>query len=249
MIDRPHRKPLTRPALAFLAFLVFVLQCAPAAGQERVTIRGQVLDAVTRQPLRGVWVTAPLAGLTVLTDSLGIFSLSLIRDRSYELQAEDMGYHGLRFTLDAEAVEATPTVLLPPDPAMLSGLDTLERRLEHRRRQRGGRYRLVEHDSLLLSDETSAFSLVRRSVPMARVCRRQTENLCLPRGSRESAIRICVDDARPAAGASVLDSYKPADLWLVEIRGNGDSVRVYSRWFVDRIARTQQGFVALNPPC
>lgn len=214
-----------------------------------MTLRGLVVDAETRRPLQGVLVTAPLAGRTVLTDSLGAFSLTLIEDRGYELLAEVMGYHTLRFTLGTDAGQTLATVLLPPNPTMLAGLDTLERRLDHRRRQRGGRYRLIGHESLWLSDEASAFTLVRRSVPMARVCRRQPENLCVPSGTRERMIRICVDDVRPPAGASVLESYEPSDLWLVEIRGNGRSVRVYSRWFVDRVARAEQGLIAFNPPC
>jgi len=84
---------------------------------------------------------------------------------------------------------------------------------------------------------------------MARACSRLTENLCVPGGSRERLIRICIDDLRPPAGASTLESYDPSDLWLVEIYDNGSRVRVYSRWFVDRIARTKQGMVSFNPPC
>jgi len=60
----------------------------PADSQERVVLRGQVIDATSREPLHGVLVTAPLAGLSVLTDSLGGFSLSLFEDRGYDLVVE-----------------------------------------------------------------------------------------------------------------------------------------------------------------
>ena len=71
----------------------------------------------------------------------------------------------------------------------------------------------------------------------------------MPGGARERRVRICVDDVRPPAGASELDAYEPSDLWLVEIFGFGSHVRVYTRWFVDQMARGKQGLVSLNPPC
>jgi len=215
-----------------LALAALMLSTTAAHGQERVMIRGQVVDAGSRVPLQGVLVTAPLAGSSVLTDSTGAFSLSFIEDRGYALIAEDMGYRSL-----------------VPDSAMLSGLAVLQERLEDRRRLRGGRVQLIEHDSLTVSTAASAYTLVRRAVPMARACSSQTENLCVPGGSRERAVRICIDDQRPPAGASTLESYDPSGLWLVEIYSNGSRVRVYSRWFVDRIARTKQGMVSFNPPC
>jgi len=229
-----------------------MLFTAAAHSQERVVIRGQVIDAESRVPLRGVLMTAPLAGSSVLTDSLGTFSLSFIEDLGYALVAEDLGYQPLRFTLGPGAAEALAVVALVPDSAMLSGLSVLEERLEERRRRRqSGRIQLIEHDSLTLSMAASAYTLVRRSVPMARPCSSQTENLCVPGASRqrERAVRICIDDLRPPAGASTLESYDPSDLWLVEIYNYGSRVRVYSRWFVDRIARTKQGMVSFNPPC
>jgi hypothetical protein len=232
-----------------MALAALLVSTATAGGQERVTIRGQVVDAESRAPLQGVLVTAPLSGNRVLTDSLGGFGLSFIEDRGYALIAEDLGYQSLRFTLGPEAAEALAIVALVPDSAMLAGLDVLEERLEQRRRRRSGRIQLIEHDSLTLSMAASAYTLVRRTVPMARACRGQTENLCIPTGSRERAVRICIDDVRPPAGASTLDSYNPSDLWLVEIYDNGSRVRVYSRWFVDRIARTRQGMLSFNPPC
>jgi hypothetical protein len=247
-LDPPKaRRSLRATSLALTALM---LSTASAHGQERVQIRGQVVDAESRAALQGVLVTAPLSGNSVLTDSIGAFSLSFIEDLGYALIAEDMGYQSLRFTLGPEAAEALAIIALVPDTAMLSGLTALEKRLEQRRRRGGGgRIQLIEHDSLTVSTAVSAYTLVRRSVPMARPCSRLTENLCVPGGSRERLIRICIDDLRPPAGASTLESFDPADLWLVEIYNNGSRVRVYSRWFVDRLARTKQGMLSFNPPC
>lgn len=218
----------------------------PADSQERVVLRGHVIDASSREPLQGVLVTAPLAGLTVLTDSLGDFSLSLFEDRGYQLVVEDMGYQALRITLAPEAAESSTTIPLPPDMEMLAGLTGLQESLEQRRRRSGGVVRLIEHDELMLSTEISVYTLVLRSVPMANPCSNRPQNLCRLGRSR---IRICMDDAHLTAGASELESYEPADVWLVEIYNNGGRVRVYTRWFVNQIARTRQGQLSINPVC
>lgn len=236
------------PTSVLLAVTWFVMS-GGAPPQEHVSIRGTVVDADSGAPLQGVLVTAPLADIQVLTDSAGAFTITLLRDRSYELVAEDMGYVPARFTLGPEAEAASTALVLRPVPGTLSGLVVLEDRLRQRRRRRSGQVRLVEHDSLLVSTELNAYGLVERAVPGARACDRQIENLCVLGGARERAIRICIDDQRPPAGASALTSYDPSDLWLVEIYDRGRSVRVYSRWFVNRIAGSQQGLIPMNPSC
>jgi hypothetical protein len=239
----------TRSPTSILLLLTVLALPGRVRGQEHVTIRGRVGDADTHAPLQGVLVTATLAGISVLTDSAGAFSLELIQDRSYELMAEDLGYVPVRFTLGPEA-EQTPTILLLTSmPEILSGLAVLEDRLRQRRQRRGGYIRLIEHDSLLMSTERNGYTLVERVVPGARPCDRQIEGLCVPGGARERAIRICIDDYRPPAGASALASYEPSDLWLVEIYDRGRSVRAYSRWFVARIARDDEGLIPMNPSC
>ncbi len=236
------------PTFILLAVTSLVMSRG-APGQERISIRGIVVDAGTGVPLQGVLVTAPLGDIQVLTDSAGAFGIALIRDRSYELVAEDMGYLPARFTLGPEA-ETTPTTLgLRPMPEILSGLAVLEDRLRQRRRRRGGHVKMVEHDSLLVTTELNAYNLVERAVPGARACDRQIENLCILGGARERAIRICIDDERPPAGASALTWYAPSDLWLVEIFDRGRSVRVYSRRFVNRIAGIEEGLIPMNPSC
>jgi hypothetical protein len=237
------------------AWIAAALAALAAAGpratpaQERVVIRGQVLAFEGRQPLRGVLVTAPLSGASVLTDSLGAFSFEMFTDLEYQLLAEDMGYlpHGV--TVGQEAHEAPVLILLRADDAYLAGLATLEERLRQRRGSRGGRIQIIEHDSLMVSTEPSAYDLVRRSVPMARACEGRGEQLCIFGGSSERAIRLCIDDVRPTGGAGDLTRYEPAHLWRVEIYGNGSQVRVFTRWFVDRTVRSKEGRVSLTPMC
>jgi hypothetical protein len=236
------------PTLILLTAIT-LLPSGAVRGQEHVTVRGDVADADTGAPLQGVLVTVPLAGISVLTDSTGTFGIELIRDRSYELVLEDLGYVPTRFTLGPDAETGRTTLLLRPVPEMLSNLAVLEDRLNQRRRRRGSHVRLLEHDSLLVSTARNAYNLLERTVPGARMCDRQIENLCILGGARERAIRICIDDERPPAGASALASFDPSDLWLVEIYDRGRSVRVYSRWFVTQVIRSEGGLIPINPSC
>ncbi len=221
---------------------------APTRGQERIVIRGHVVDAASQEPLQGAHVTASISGLSVLTDSLGDFSASFIRDWSYELVAGAMGYHAVRITLGPEAEQGSTTIQLHRDPEALAGLAVLHDRLEQRRRLRGtrsgNRTRLIEHDELALSAESSAYDLVRR-IAIAHPCEDQRD-LCRHGRSR---VRICIDDVSPSVGARDLEAYEPSDLWLIEVFNNGGRVRVYSRWFIDQVARTKQGEIKLNPIC
>lgn len=217
---------------------------APTSGQERTVLRGHVVDAVSQEPLQGVHMTASLSGLSVLTDSLGDFSLSFIRDWGYELIVGAMGYQPVRITLGPEAEQGSTTIQLHRDPEALAGLAVLHDRLEQRRRRRGNRIRLIEHDELALSTESSAYALVRQ-IATAHPCDDQRDLCRLGR----SRVRICIDDVSPSAGARELEAYEPSDLWLIEVFNNGSRVRVYSRWFIDQIARTKQGEIRPNPIC
>ena len=208
-------------------------------------LRGHVVDAVSQEPLNGVYITAPLSDLSVLTDSLGAFSISFIRDWGYELIVGAMGYQPVRITLGPEAEQGSTTIQLHPDPEALAGLAVLYDRLEQRRRRRGNRVRLIEHDELALSTESSAYALVRR-IAIANPCEDQRD-LCRRLG--RSRVRICIDDVSPRAGARELEAYEPSDLWLIEVYNNGSRVRLYSRWFIDQIARTKQGEISRNPIC
>ncbi len=233
-------------AVWFLTVMLPLLGlAAPTSGQERIVLRGHVVDAASQEPLQGVRVTAPLSELSVLTDSLGDFSVSFIRDWGYELVAGAVGYQPVRITLGPEAEQGSTTIQLHPDPEALAGLAVLHDRLEQRRRRRSNRIRLMEHDELALSTESSAYALVRRMIPGTQPCENQRDLCRLGR----SRVRICIDDVSPSAGARELEAYEPSDLWLIEVYNNGGRVRVYSRWFIDQIARTKQGEIRPNPIC
>jgi len=203
--------------------------------QGRVRIRGRVLDGVTRTPVAGAFVSRSYSDTGVLTDSLGLFTLELLTDFSYPITVENLGYRTLDVVLNPTAPEEFTTVLLPPDPLAIQGLSVLVDRFARRRRTYVGPVRVVDHDRLLNGPSQSALELVTRSVPFGRPCRTSFDELCTVRRGREQVVQICIDERPAFAGARELESYDAKELYMVEVYGWGSEIRVYSRWYVDRM--------------
>lgn len=226
-----------------LALALAVLP-APAPGQNRVVLHGTVLDSDTREPLRGAQIFAPLSERSAVTDSVGSFEISFIKDTHYELVAAAMGYAPTRVTLPPEAEQSSTSIELVPDPQAMVSLAVLHEGLEERRRQRRTpRLRVIDHVELGASDAPSAYTFVRR-VTGAQACQSLQELCRLGR-----RVRLCIDDASPIRGARELEAYTPSDLWLMEIYREGREVRVYTRWFIERVIRTRRGELRRIPIC
>lgn len=233
----------TAKCVLALALTLAVLP-STALGQQRVVLHGIVLDSNTQEPLRGAQIFAPLSERSAVTDSLGSFEISFIEDTHYELVAAAMGYAPTRVTLSPEAEQTSTTLELLPDPRAMASLAVLHEGLEERRRQRRTRrLRVIDHVELGASDAPSAYSLVRR-VSGAQACQGLQELCRLGR-----RIRLCVDDASPIRGARELEAIAPSDLWLMEVYQEGREVRIYTRWFIERVIRTRQGELRRIPIC
>ena len=240
------RCALVAPAAMRVLALVLVLAVlpAPAPGQDQVVLNGTVLDADTREPVPGAQVVAPLSEISVVTDSLGSFEISFIKDTHYDLVATAMGYGPRSVALSPEAEQNSTTIELRPDPVAMVSLAVLHEELEERRRQRRTpRLRVIDHVELGANDAPSAYSLVRR-VAGAQACEGLQELCRLGR-----RVRLCIDDSSPIRGARELEAYAPSDLWLMEVYREGREVRVYTRWFIERVIRTRQGELRRIPIC
>ncbi|HSM60566.1 MAG TPA: carboxypeptidase-like regulatory domain-containing protein [Longimicrobiales bacterium] len=237
---------------AALAILLLALPgpwVGPGAAQEGVVVRGRVLDAVTRAPVQGAFVARAYSDRGVLTDSAGAFALPLPSDYVYSITVEGLGYGTVEATLDSTAVLEPTTILLPPDPVALQGLTVLVDRFERRRRTHFGSVRVLDQESLSRGAAESAYDLLRRAVPFARECRNRFEDLCFHRRGAERRVELCIDERPAFAGARELESYDPRELYLVEVYDWGRQVRVYSRWYVERLLDEGRGLRPLTFGC
>ena len=244
--DRNGTRALVASATTRLLALALTLAVlpAPTLGQHRVVLHGKVLDSNTHEPLRGAQVLAPLSEISAITDSLGAFEISFVRDRGYELVAAAMGYQPGRVSVASEAEQKLTTIELLPDPQAMASLAVLLDGLEERRRRRRTRrLRVIDNVELGSSGAPTAYALVRQ-VAVAQPCQAMQELCRLGR-----RIRVCIDDSSPIGGARELEVYSPSDLWLIEVYQEGREVRVYSRWFIDHIIQTRQGELRRIPMC
>lgn len=224
--------------------LILLVLAVPALGQDRIVLRGTVLNSGTREPLGGAQVLAPLSEISAVTDSLGEFRIPFVQDSHYELVAAAMGYQPARFTVGSDAEQGSIAIALAPDPEAMASLAVLHDGLEERRRRhRTRRLRVIDNVELGRSDASTAYSLV-RDLAVAQPCEALQELCRLGR-----RVRLCVDDMSPIGGARELEAYLPSDLWLIEVYREGREVRVYSRWFIDQIIRTRHGEVRRTPMC
>lgn len=238
------------PALS-AAFLLAALLGAGAAEAQSgsVTLRGRVIDATHRGPILGA-IVLPL-GFTAgyVTDSLGLFELSVpANPDGYELIVEQLGYASLDVTLPADAPENFYTVNLSPNPIALEGLEVLVDRFERRRRFYQGPVRVVDQRRLLQSAGTT-FDIVRREVPFAQLCSGSLQDLCAYRRGQQVRIDLCIDEAPAYGGVDQLEQYDPAELYRIEVYDQGREVRVYTRWFVDRALRESRRLQPLAWGC
>lgn len=240
-----------RTTRLFVTLLVLLCPASASAQEDptRPLIRGRVIDAETRQPLRGAFILPFGGARAVATDSLGVFALPMELAPGYPLTIEQLGYATITVTLPETAPEEFSTILLRPNPLELEGLTVLVDRFERRRRFHFGPVRVLDQDRLLRTARASAYDLVRAEVPMARSCPGDFENLCTLRRGRVQRVDICVDEVPLWAGVEALESYDPAELYLVEVYDRGTEVRLYTRYFVEGRLRSGRDLPPLAWGC
>lgn len=224
--------------------LLLLALALPVSAQDRVVLRGYIVDAEGSERVAGAQVMSPLSERVALTDTLGAFEIPFIADSEYELMATAIGYHTVRVRLGPEAEERLIAIELPRDEQMAGPLATLAERIEERRRlRRTRRLEVVESPTLAASTAETAYDML-KELTSAQPCR-GLRSLC--RLGRE--VGLCVDDAPLNGGARDLEALDPADLWLVELYNEGRDIRIYTRWFIDNTLRTREGRLRRNPIC
>lgn len=224
-----------------------------AAAQEdptRPVLRGRVVDAETRAPLSGAFVMPFGGARAVVTDSLGLFRLTMELAPSYPLTVEQLGYATVSVTLPGTASAEFTTILLPPNPLALEGLTVLVDRFERRRRFHFGSVQVLDQDRLRRSARPNAYEIVRAAVPFARPCFGvDYDRLCTPRRGSVRPVDVCLDDVPLWSGIDVLEAYDPAELYLVEVYDRGQEIRIYTRYFVEERLRTGRRLAPLSWGC
>jgi hypothetical protein len=215
--------------------------------------RGVVRDEVSGMPLEGARVRLVDLARGTLTDSVGAFVIAEVPTGLHVVTAEQYGFDGLGISIDVTRELLPPfEIRLNPRPVMLDGLTVvadrlaeIKGRLQSRRRAVPSSTRAFEQDRLLRTGavdmvEFLQFDASLMVVPCGMGVR---SSRCLIRRGRVVEPRVYIDEM-PAFGAlDQLESYRPHELYLVEVYSRGQEIRAYTHRFMERMARRPMALI------
>lgn len=245
---RAYRLPCVTVAIATLLGVA-----GPLCGQEpeddpgSFVLRGRVLDAVTREPIHGAFVAPVGSGTGFLTDTLGNFALRLPRVRYHRLYAEQMGYATTEFAYEVGPEPEALIFLLQPNPIMLKGIEVLTDRFDRRRRMAMGVVQAYDRRDLLTSASVDMVDFIRyETATLIQGCPRDPLRGCVFRRGRMQPMLVCIDEVPAIGGLDELASYRPQDLYLVEVYERGLQVRAYTTHFIEQSARSGRSLMPIS---
>jgi CarboxypepD_reg-like domain len=223
------------------ALAALCLAAAPAAAQ-RATVRGQVVDTRSGQPVPNAAVYVNDDRTVTLADAQGRFEAKHIRPGTRAIWAEAPGY-----TMDLGMVEVAGdstrvTLEMRSDPVRLATLVVSTSRFDQRARGSAGTVRVFRENDLAGLWYGNVQQLVESRARVRPVlCPRSTVRFgllsCVASRGTVVGSRVVVDEAPWPGGVDDLSDFHLADVSRVEIYGNGTEIRVYTRQFMDWVSR------------
>ncbi len=244
-----------------LALLALLAPVASVSGQARaevtVTLRGVVVDAVRGDPLPNAVVVLATENRGMLSDSLGRFTFANVPVGEQTLAVKQYGYEELDIELEVAEGQEGLQVELQPGPLALEGftvladrLETMNQRLENRRKAWGSTARLIDQERLTVSGAYSALELLQTTGAVSfascnssgpatsfqRVATRVSGDSCINRRGTVMSPRVFIDEVPIIGGLSFLSTFRPYELYRVEVFSGGAQIRAYTHWYMERMA-------------
>jgi hypothetical protein len=219
------------------SLLALLVLAAPLAGQRqglnRFTATGVITDFSSGAPLGGALVEFPALRRKATSDADGRFSVGSLPPGKHKMVVSQLGFR----TLVREQVISDGSFLyipLEPDPLMIKSVEVQVDRLALRRRSVDVSVIAFERRMLLGSAALNAAEFIRTHLN-GTVCPNR-RGLCVQR--RGQAIQpIVYIDERRAFGLEELFAYPPHDVYLIEAYDSGRMIRIYTNFFVQKLAR------------
>lgn len=226
-------------ALAAFAFALDLDAQAVEGDEPVIHLIGQVVDGGTGQAVVGASVSVSETERFDITDNEGRFALS-VPVGSVILVVEQIGYAELRESVTANAEGGPIRLELEPRPVVLEGLHVMVDRLARRRLATAMSVQTLGPEELAHAG-ADLFEALRSGSGMIVVrCPIESEIVdgCVYRRGKVTQPSVYIDELPAEGGLSELALYSPAEIYAVEVYGTGAQVRVYTRIFMDRIARS-----------
>ena len=177
-------------------------------------IHGRVEDASTGEPIQGVLILAADSTAGTLSDSLGVFAISLGPEGPFVLHAKQFGCKPTVFELPTDAAPQLSVLKLPSLAIKIEGVTVvgetamiqLVERLDQRRVRYPGVTRSLDSEGISRVAAGDAFDLVLRQVPDLLDCKtasypgivtdylcRQPRGIMLSGGAGGEEFLVCID--------------------------------------------------------
>ena len=238
-----------------IAYAIAAIAVATPAAAQRVTLSGQVVDAVSGQPIPAATVEVRPRREKAVTDAQGRFTIRTTRGERV-IVADALGYGTVMTPVTLGDATVEVEVALEKDPVLLEGIVATASRLKSRRNSYPYAVRSLEAEQVAASGAPDMSILVRERLG---VYFTSCSNYVPGRSFATSPARVpfalsgyqgCVwsrggttpsavyiDEVRmPDSG--VLALYRPHEVAAVEVYRSGEQIRVYTRWFMEWAART-----------
>lgn len=226
----------------------------PADDSTTAVVRGVVLDALTGARLDGARVRISDLRRGTLTDSAGAFVFDEVPIGGQLLTIEHYGFEGVDVSM--RVFEHTPPlqIELNPKPVMLEGLPVvterltrMESRLRTRRRATATSVRAVDLERLTRSPARDMVELLQFEafVTLSPCSGRMMSSFCILRRGRWTQPAVYIDEAPAIGGLDQLATYRPSDLYLVEVYSGGLQIRAYTHGFMERMARRPMALIPI----
>lgn len=231
-----------RRACLALGPMLSLLLAAPLTAQQPASVRGIVVDALTGDPLRGALIRRLDGRGGAVADSLGRFVVPVGGDGLLRLAVHQYGYEERTVALEAGPLTR---VELDPGPLALAGftviaerIATMEERFEERRHASAFTARALDADRLMASPAADMVEFLALEASLRPAsCGGRATSSCVIRRGREVEPRVYIDEGLAVGGMDQLATYRPHDLFLVEVFAGGLEIRAYTHRFMERAAR------------
>lgn len=244
------RIPDLRRARAILLFLLCLAAPSLRAQDAKpvgISVSGVVLDVYSGAPVEGAVVrVGGREGRSAVTDSAGRFVVRGAPAGEQRWVVSRLGYASWEQEVEAADGDAF-TVRILPHPTALEGITVVADRFEERRRAAGTSVRAAKRGEILGSGDATAFQVLSKvGVTPTRCSDSDAGMECAwVRGSRVR-VSLVIDEELSPGGLEQLYGYNPAELYLVEAYSGGSTVRVYTNYYVEQLARRGGSIPPLN---
>lgn len=240
--SQPSALARTFMVLSLMALAV-ALMARSALAQEQAEpfdLHGVVVDAGGK-PLVGAFVGLAGSDWGALTSKTGRFIIPDVYPGRLELTAEQLGYATRRWVGMVGPGDAPLVIELDADPLVLPGLTVVTDRFQSRRNATATTVQAYDRNDLATAHQNTVMDFVRSraGVPVVGCPGTTFSSLCVISRGRVVEPSVYVDEVPVIAGVDYLDSFRPHELYMVEVYARGRHIRAYTTQFMERAAKSR----------